>query len=122
MQANRRRDTQPERALRSELHRRGRRFRVDLPLTLSNVRVRPDIVFQRQRVAVFVDGCFWHNCPEHGSQPRANADYWASKLAANVRRDKRNNEALRDAGWIVIRLWEHVPPREAADAVEAALS
>jgi DNA mismatch endonuclease (patch repair protein) len=73
-------------------------------------------------VAVFVDGCFWHVCPIHGSQPKANSAYWAPKLAENLQRDNRSTKALQDAGWLVIRLWEHVPPQAAADAVEGALA
>lgn len=121
MRGNRRRDTVPELALRSELHRRGRRFRVDHPVPASGVRARPDIVFPRQRIAVYVDGCFWHRCPTHGTEPRANSDYWKPKLDANVARDRRVTEVLCAAGWRVLRIWAHVPPAEAARIVEAAL-
>ena len=102
-----RRDTAPERAIRSELHRRGLRFRLDRAV-LPNVKTRPDLVFQSQRVAVFVDGCFWHSCPEHAPRPKANADWWRHKLEANVRRDRLTEDAaLSDGGWLVIRVWEH---------------
>src|SRR5438105_437916 len=93
MQANRRRDTGPELALRRELHRRGLRFRVDHP-PVSGLQCRADMVFTRARVAVFVDGCFWHGCPEHGTLPRANGEWWRAKLEANAARDRRNDLAL----------------------------
>ena len=122
MRGNRRRDTGPERALRSELHRRGLRFRVDMPIPDLGVRARPDIVFTRHRLAVYVDGCFWHRCPIHGTEPKANADYWAPKLDANVERDRRVNRLLEQAGWRVLRIWSHVPLSDAADEVQAALT
>ena len=122
MRANRRRDTGPERRLRSELHRRGWRFRVDLPLDAAGRRVRPDIVFTRRRLAVFVDGCFWHSCPKHGRQPRANASYWGPKLRRNVERDRADSDALAKAGWIVVRVWEHEGLEEAVDTIESALT
>ncbi len=121
MQANRRKDTMPELRLRSELHRAGYRYRVDLRLDLVGARVRPDIVFTRRRVAVFVDGCFWHSCPEHGREPRANTDYWGPKLARNRERDRSITLLLQEAGWTVVRLWEHVPIDEAVLAVREAL-
>ncbi|MCE2501104.1 MAG: DNA mismatch endonuclease Vsr [Dehalococcoidia bacterium] len=121
MRANKRKDTSPERRLRSALHRQGRRFRVDMPLKLPGRRVRPDIVFPRRRVAVFVDGCFWHACPEHGQQPRSNVAYWAPKLQRNQARDKADDDALRHAGWIVVRVWEHDPVDRALTIVNAAL-
>jgi len=116
MLANRRRDTGPELALRRELHRRGLRFRVDHP-PLRSLRCRADIVFTRQQIAVFVDGCFWHACPHHGNLPKANRDWWRAKLEVNVARDRRNDRALLDAGWHVIRVWEHEPTASAADRV-----
>lgn len=119
--ANRRRDTSPERAVRSELHRRGLRFRVDHPVLADGRRMRPDIVFTRTRTAVFIDGCFWHGCPDHGTTPKGNAAYWVPKLAENAERDQRTNAALADAGWTVVRIWEHVPPEEAADLIERSI-
>src|SRR4051812_7951114 len=107
MRANRKRDTGPELALRSALHRCGLRYRVGLQIVVGELRVVPDIVFTRAKVAVFVDGCWWHQCPEHANAPRANADYWIPKLASNVVRDRMVNAALRDASWTVIRIWEH---------------
>ncbi len=121
MRRNPRRDTAPEIALRSELHRRGLRFRKDLPLRVPGRVVRPDVAFTRARLAVFVDGCFWHACPIHGNQPRANTDYWRPKLARNVARDRAVDSALQAAGWRVLRAWEHEPPASVAERVEAAL-
>jgi DNA mismatch endonuclease, patch repair protein len=117
MRGNRRADTRPEIAVRSCLHRAGLRFRKDLPLVVGETRVRPDIVFTRARVAVFIDGCFWHCCPDHGNKPKANVEYWTSKLRRNRERDARVNRALAGAGWKVIRIWEHVAPVDAAKRV-----
>jgi DNA mismatch endonuclease (patch repair protein) len=122
MAAIRRSDTKPELALRSELHRRGLRFRKDIRIDLGAVKPRPDVVFSRAKVAVFVDGCFWHQCPEHSKPPSQNKTYWTPKLARNVERDRANDHALSMAGWIVLRLWEHVPVKEAADRVEQAVT
>ena len=76
--------------------------------------MRPDIVFVSSRLAVFVDGCFWHRCPEHATQPKANKQWWTNKLQDNVERDRRHDSALRKAGWSVLRVWEHEDPHEAA--------
>jgi DNA mismatch endonuclease (patch repair protein) len=121
MKRNRRRDSQPELAVRSALHRRGLRFRVDFPIRAQDRLVRPDIVFTRARVAVFVDGCWWHRCPEHANTPQANADYWKPKLERNVARDIAVNAALKAAGWHVLRAWEHESPSSVADRVAAEL-
>jgi DNA mismatch endonuclease (patch repair protein) len=121
MQANRRRDTKPEVAVRRLLHARGLRYRCDFPLVVEGSRVRPDIVFTRAHVAVFVDGCFWHACPDHGRQPRVNDGYWRPKLQRNKERDERNTSALRNAGWIVIRAWEHESAESIADRIEGAV-
>jgi DNA mismatch endonuclease (patch repair protein) len=120
MRANRRRDTAPELALRRELHRRGLRFRVD-HRPVPGIRCRVDVVFTRARIAVFVDGCFWHSCPAHAVAPKRNGDWWAEKLAGNVARDRRNDEQLEAAGWTVVRVWEHEAAAEAADRVCVAL-
>lgn len=109
-----------ERALRSELHRRGLRFRKHVS-PLAGIRCKTDVTFPRQRVAVFVDGCFWHRCPQHGCDPKANAGWWRTKLDANVARDERNNHALEEAGWTVLRFWAHTPIEEMADQVCSAL-
>jgi DNA mismatch endonuclease, patch repair protein len=119
MQRQRRRDTAPELALRSLLHRRGLRFRVDHKL--PNLRRRADLVFARARVAVFIDGCFWHGCPEHGTWPRANAEWWKEKIQANRERDIDTDRSLRDAGWAAVRLWEHEDPETAARLVETVV-
>ncbi len=120
MQRQGRRDTKPEVALRRELHRRGRRFFVDRP-PLAGLRRRADLVFPRRRVAVYVDGCFWHSCPLHATRPKNNAEWWATKLAANVARDRDTDARLVAAGWTVVRVWEHEDPTSAADRVQAAL-
>lgn len=120
MRGNRKRDTRPELALRSELHRRGLRYRTDYPVRVEGGRpIRVDIAFTRLRLAVLVDGCFWHACPEHGVQPRANASYWGPKLTRNVERDRQVDAALAEIGWSVIRVWEHEAPKTASDRVTA---
>jgi DNA mismatch endonuclease (patch repair protein) len=121
MQAIRRTDTKPEVRIRSALHRAGYRFRKDLKLDTSSMRVRPDIVFTRHKVAVFIDGCFWHCCPEHGRHPKVNKGYWSPKLESNVDRDKRATAALETDGWLVIRIWDHVPTTEAAQVIATAM-
>jgi DNA mismatch endonuclease (patch repair protein) len=123
MRAIRRTNTKPEIALRSALHRQGFRSRKDLRLVLNGgAKVRPDSAFTARRVAVFVDGCFWHACPEHGRDPAVNQWYWAPKLRRNVERDRAADAALAAAGWRVIRIWEHVPITDAVTAVVTALS
>lgn len=107
MRANRKTGTRPEALLRSALHRRGLRFRKGTLVYAGNVKVRPDIVFTKARVAAFLDGCFWHACPQHGTRPTANAGYWLAKLRRNVERDRIVDEALLGAGWRVVRVWEH---------------
>ena len=115
MQANHR-DNRLEAAVRSLVHRRGLRFR-------KNCRVQPpcrseaDLLFSRLRVAVFIDGCFWHGCPDHATRPGRNGEWWAAKLDANVRRDRRTNSYLRAAGWAVVRCWEHEGVERIADIV-----
>jgi len=122
MRSNRRRDTRPERALRTLLHARGLRYRVDFPLRLDALTARPDIAFTRWQVAVFVDGCFWHRCPDHGNVPRRNLEYWRPKLQRNVDRDQRVDAELRGAGWRVIRAWEHEPSLAVVDRIVTELS
>ncbi|MQY17755.1 very short patch repair endonuclease [Nocardia macrotermitis] len=121
MSRQRRVGTKPEIALRRELHRRGRRYFVDRA-PLPGMRRRADLVFPRHRVAVYVDGCFWHRCPEHATSPKNNAEWWAEKLAGNVARDRDTDARLTAAGWTVIRIWEHEDPVRAADRVQAALT
>lgn len=107
MQGNHRRDTSPEIRLRSALHRAGLRYKRDMPVSTPFGSVRPDIVFSRDRLAVFVDGCFWHRCPVHGTEPRTNSDYWTRKLDRNVARDHTVDTWLDRSGWRVMRIWEH---------------
>ncbi len=121
MRGNRKVDTGPEVRLRSALHRAGLRFRKNYPVLAGGLRVRPDVVFPRSRVAVFLDGCFWHACPQHGTQPTSNVAYWAPKLARNVDRDRSVDNAMFEAGWIVVRVWEHETPEKAARRVAAAV-
>ena len=122
MRANRRADTKPELALRKALHGRGLRYRKDYRIDLAGARVRPDIAFTARRVAVFVDGCFWHACPEHGTKPAANTWYWEPKLARNVQRDRAADAALAEAGWRVVRVWEHATLDAAVAAVVCAIA
>ena len=121
MQAIRRRDTSPELAIRSALHSAGYRYRVDFRIDLNGARVRPDIVFTRRRISVFIDGCFWHCCPDHGRQPSTNEAYWTPKLRGNAERDLRNTAALTHAGWTVIRIWEHESIEDAVSRIVAAV-
>ena len=109
-----RKDSGPELALRRVLHARGLRFRVHAPLP-----GRPDIVFTRARLAVFVDGCFWHGCPEHATAPKNNGQWWRDKIAGNVARDRRQDALLSELGWEVLRVWEHEPVHDAATRILA---
>lgn len=117
MSAQRRTGTAPEIALRRALHRRGLRYRVAIA-PLAGLRRKADIVFPRARVAVFVDGCFWHGCPDHGRRRHeVNGWYWPDKIERNQRRDTDTDARLRAAGWAVVRVWEHEPPSEAAGMI-----
>jgi DNA mismatch endonuclease (patch repair protein) len=118
MQGNRSKDTTPERALRSAVYALNLRYRVAAKLPLPGVRRTADLVFTKVKVAVFMDGCFWHGCPSHYSPPKTNADYWAEKVDGNRRRDADTDRRLREAGWSVIRVWEHEDPVEAAARIE----
>jgi len=120
MQAARQRDTVPEVAVRRILHAKGMRFRVDRAV-ISGVHRRADIVFTKAKLAVFVDGCFWHCCPIHRTFPKANAAWWADKLRTNRRRDAETNRMLAKQGWHVERVWEHESPGDAAARIIAAL-
>ncbi|HXK33376.1 MAG TPA: very short patch repair endonuclease [Dehalococcoidia bacterium] len=115
MKAQRQRDTHPEVALRSLLHRRGLRFRVHY--ALPGLRRRADVAFPRLRIAVFVDGCFWHGCPAHGTSPKQNAGWWRAKIETNRRRDADTDLQLAERGWTSIRVWEHEQVAEAAERV-----
>ncbi|WP_062994689.1 very short patch repair endonuclease [Nocardia mikamii] len=121
MARQRRTGTAPETALRTELHRRGLRYFVDRA-PLPGLRRRADLVFPRRKVAVYVDGCFWHRCPLHATYPKNNAQWWAEKLAGNVARDRDTDARLAAAGWLVVRVWEHENSVAAADRVQSALS
>ena len=121
MQGNRGRDTKPEIAVRRLLHRAGYRYRVDVRPVQELAR-RADIVFTRQRLAVFIDGCFWHGCPAHYRPAKVNAERWQDKIDGNRRRDRETTERLIEEGWIVLRLWEHEPPAEGLARIVAALN
>lgn len=120
MQKQRRRDTDPEMLVRRALHRRGLRYRLHVR-PIPSVRRTADIVFRSKRVAVFVDGCFWHGCPDHGHVPNSNEDWWKLKLERNRVRDLDTTESLRVGGWTVVRIWEHEHPTEAAERIEEIL-
>lgn len=120
MSRQRVKDTAPETALRRVLHGRGLRYRLQRQ-PLVGVRRRADLVFGPARVAVMVDGCFWHGCPQHGTTPKANSDWWIAKIRRNVERDRETDELLRAAGWLSLRVWEHEDPVAAADRVERAV-
>lgn len=121
MQANRGRDTKPELALRSAVHRLGLRYRVDAQ-PIKGLRRRADLVFPRVKVAVFLDGCFWHGCPEHHTVAATNATFWADKVKTNEARDRDTDRRLAEAGWAVVRVWEHEDPEAAAHHVKAVVS
>ncbi|MFG1606014.1 very short patch repair endonuclease [Actinoplanes sp. NPDC049265] len=121
MQSNTGRDTKPELALRRAVHALGLRYFVSRR-PIRAVRRTADLVFPRARVAVFLDGCFWHGCPVHHTVAKTNAEFWASKVETNRRRDRQTNAALREAGWTVVRVWEHDDPAEAALRVKEAIA
>lgn len=121
MELQRRRDTKPEVQLRKALHAKGYRFRVNYPVP-GRPRRTIDIAFTRAKVAIFVDGCFWHSCPTHGVAPKNNAAWWATKLTENQIRDKETTQILRQDGWRVVRLWEHQTVDEQLELVEQALA
>lgn len=120
MVSNRPRDTEPERRLRSALHRLGLRYRVNMRPE-PGLRIRADMVFRRQRVCVFLDGCYWHGCTEHRSIPKTNTAFWQKKILGNRERDARIDHILQDAGWTVVRVWEHEPLEAAVNLVRLAL-
>jgi DNA mismatch endonuclease (patch repair protein) len=119
---NRKGRTAPELAVRSALHRAGLRFRVDHPVCLPTRTVRPDATFTGCRIALFVDGCFWHGCPLHGILPRSNVDYWHPKLRRNRERDAEVDSALEAAGWRSVRVWEHDLPATAVQRVQGEIA
>ncbi|MFZ2239219.1 MAG: very short patch repair endonuclease [Gordonia amarae] len=121
MRANRRRDTKPELAVRKLVHASGLRYRVDYAPLSEHRRLTADLVFTRAKIAVFIDGCFWHGCPEHHTVARTNAEFWAAKVSGNRDRDARVTSLLSEAGWTVLRFWEHEDPVAVAAAVVAAV-
>ena len=116
MRGNRSRDTKPELALRSAVHATGLRYRVGAH-PLPDLRRTADLVFRPARVAVFLDGCFWHGCPVHHTKASANANYWAQKVEQNLQRDRDTDMRLAEAGWLPVRVWEHEDPSEAASRI-----
>lgn len=120
MQAQSSSNTKPEILLRRELHRRGVRFRLDQTLP-THRRRRADIVWRRRKLAVFVDGCFWHGCPLHFVLPKTNSAWWADKIEANRVRDQATSSDLATLGWTVVRVWEHSDPYASADAIKGLL-
>ncbi|GHA70606.1 very short patch repair endonuclease [Streptomyces termitum] len=118
MQAIRSRDTQPEQLVRRLLHAQGLRYRV-AARPLPGLRRTADIVFRPVKVAVFIDGCYWHGCPEHYVPPRTNPGYWSDKVAGNMARDLDTNARLKEEGWTVLRFWEHDEPGECAALIAA---
>lgn len=120
MQANRGRDTGPELAVRRLLHAQGLRYRVDYRIP-DLQRRRIDIAFVKRRIAVFIDGCFWHGCREHYVPPKSNPDYWAEKIRRNMARDLDTNHQLAERGWTVMRFWEHERSEVIASSITLAL-
>lgn len=120
MLGNRSRDTKPELTLRRLVHAAGLRYRVAAK-PLRGMRRTADMLFGPTRVAVFVDGCFWHGCPEHFVPPKTNPEYWEKKIGGNMRRDRETDSRLEAEGWLVLRFWEHQDPGECAEAVCAAV-
>lgn len=114
MRRVRQKGTKPEKVLSSELFRRGMRFRVNY----KQVPGSPDIAFTKAKVAVFVDGCFWHACPVHGTVPKNNREWWEAKFERNAVRDRKTDQELEAMGWVPLRYWEHDDPEEIADEIE----
>jgi len=102
-------NTKPEFNIRSKLHRAGYRFRKNYIININGSRCKPDIVFTKIKLAIFIDGCFWHCCPEHGHLPKSNEHYWKPKLDRNKARDAEDTNLLINGGWNVVRIWEHEP-------------
>jgi DNA mismatch endonuclease (patch repair protein) len=116
MQGNKSKDTKPELAVRRLLHARGFRFRVGIR-PVATIRRTADIVFTRSKIAVFVDGCFWHGCPVHYVPPKSNSEFWSAKLESNIARDAATTAALDEHGWVVLRFWEHSCLRDVVDRI-----
>ncbi|WP_078311675.1 MULTISPECIES: very short patch repair endonuclease [unclassified Mycobacterium] len=122
MQGNRRRDTAPELAVRRLVHSMGLRYRVDYAPLTAHRRLKADMVFAGAKVAVFLDGCFWHGCPDHHRPARVNSTFWANKVKSNAERDLRTDALLRESNWLVLRFWEHEPPESIAETVRRAVT
>jgi DNA mismatch endonuclease, patch repair protein len=120
MQSQRARDTAPELKIRRLLYCSGMRYRVDRA-PIAGLRRRADILFSSARVAVFIDGCFWHSCPEHGSKPKVNSEQWQAKLLHNLERDRDTDQRIQNAGWAVVRVWEHEEPSAAVTKIIASV-
>ncbi|MGY4989484.1 very short patch repair endonuclease [Streptomyces nigrescens] len=121
MQAIRSRDTEPERLIRRLVHAQGLRYRVAAK-PLPGLRRTADMVFRPAKVAVFIDGCYWHGCPEHYVPPKTNPGYWSDKVAGNIARDRDTDRRLREAGWTILRFWEHESPDACALQIAAVVS
>lgn len=121
MRSNKGRDTKPEKALRSAAHALGLRYRVSVR-PLKDIRRTADLVFTRAKVAVFLDGCFWHGCPDHHTVAATNAEFWSEKVTTNRARDRDTDRRLVDAGWTVVRVWEHEDPSRAAERIRDVVS
>ena len=121
MLGNRQRDTRPEHEIRKRLHAAGMRYRV-AARPIPTLRRTADVLFSRQKVAAFIDGCYWHGCPQHYKAAKSNAEFWSSKIERNCERDRATTGALRDAGCIVLRFWEHEDPAAAATSIERVVS
>ncbi|MGW2922331.1 very short patch repair endonuclease [Streptomyces angustmyceticus] len=121
MQAIRNRDTKPEQTIRRLVHAQGLRYRV-CARPLRDLRRTADMVFRPVKVAVFIDGCYWHGCPEHYVQPKTNVGYWSDKVSKNIARDRDTDAQLAAAGWTVLRFWEHENPEECAQEIQELVS
>lgn len=121
MSAQPRRDTLPELTVRRALHSAGLRYRVAYQIPGQRRRTI-DIAFTRAKLAVFIDGCFWHGCPEHGTAPKANSTWWREKIRANQARDRDTDRVLRELGWAVLRFWEHTPAEDCVTDIREHLS
>ncbi|MFJ9156049.1 very short patch repair endonuclease [Streptomyces griseoviridis] len=121
MQAIRSRDTKPEKLIRRLVHAKGLRYRV-AARPLADLRRTADLVFRPTKVAVFIDGCYWHGCPEHYVPPKTNSGYWSGKVVRNVERDRDTDQRLKEAGWLVLRFWEHEPSDACADRIAATVN
>jgi len=117
----RQKGTDAEIALRREIRKMGLRYRVDYEV-LKKPRRIADIAFPRRKIAIFVDGCFWHGCPEHATWPKQNAEFWRQKIESNRRRDTDTNDRLRDINWTVLRFWSHESPSEAAKTIARVIA